>query len=284
VKPAGFEYHAPLTTEAAVALLTALGEDGKVLAGGQSLVPTMAFRLARPGALVDINRIAALDFCLEEGGVLRVGALTRHARFEKPVAPGVLGRLLPEMARNIAHTPIRSRGTMCGSLAHADPASEWCCMALALGAVMVTRSQAGERHVPVQDWFRSVFTTALRPDELLAEVRLPALREPWRAGFNEFNRRAGDFALAMCVALLRLEGGRVAEARLALGGVAATPILARDAALALTGRVPGEEAWQEAAALAANCFEPSEDATVAPEYRRDLVRAVVKRALRQAAA
>ncbi len=284
MKPAAFDYRAPLTPEAALALLAEHGEDGKVLAGGQSLVPTMAFRLARPAVLIDINRIAALDFCHPEGEVLRVGALTRHARFEAPVVAGPLGALLADVVRHIAHTPIRSRGTMCGSLAHADPASEWCCTALTLGAAMVAASTAGERLIAADDWFQSVFTTALQPDELLTEVRLPLLGAEWRCGFSEFNRRAGDFALAMAVVALRIEGGTVREARIGLGGVGATPILAQEAAATLVGAAPDEAVWSEAAERAATCFEPTEDINATPEYRRDLVRAVVKRALRKAVA
>jgi carbon-monoxide dehydrogenase medium subunit len=275
VKPAGFDYYSPRTVEAAIALLRTHGEDGKVLAGGQSLVPTMAFRLAKPTALIDINRIAELDYCRVENGALRVGALTRHARFEREVTPGPLGRLLAGVAHHIAHTPIRSRGTMCGSLAHADPASEWCCVALSLNATMVAVGPAGERRIAAEDWFQSVFTTALRSDELLTEVQIARPGAEWRAG---------DFALAMCVALLRLQDGRIEAARLGLGGVAATPILATAAAASLVGRAPDEAAWSEAAEHAATCFEPSDDITASPDYRRDLVRAVVKRALRQAAA
>jgi carbon-monoxide dehydrogenase medium subunit len=284
VKPAAFDYHAPTTRAAALALLAEAGDDGKVLSGGQSLVPTMAFRLAKPAVLIDINRIAALDFCHAEGDVLRIGALTRHARFEAPVVPGPLGRLLAEVTHHIAHTPIRSRGTFCGSLSHADPASEWCCTALTLGATMVAASTTGERLVAAGDWFQSIFTTALRSDELLTEVRLPLLGDGWHCGFNEFNRRAGDFALAMAVAVLRIEGGVIAEARIGLGGVGATPILAEAAAAGLAGQAPAEAVWAAAAELAANCFEPTEDINATPEYRRDLVRAVVKRALRSAVA
>jgi carbon-monoxide dehydrogenase medium subunit len=284
MKTAAFAYHAPLSCEAALSLLAEHADDGKVLAGGQSLVPTMAFRLAKPSTLIDINRIAALDYCRVEQGTLHVGALARHARFEQPVEPGPVGRLLAAVVQNIAHTPIRMRGTLCGSLAHADPASEWCCVALTLGASMVVASTAGERIIPAATWFKSIFTTALRPDELLTEARFPLLSPVWRCGFNEFSRRAGDFALAMCVAALRIEDGVIAEARLGLGGVDSTPILATAAAEELLGKAPSEAAFTAAAALAADCFEPTQDINASPEYRQDLVRAVTKRALRRACA
>ena len=255
-----------------------------MLAGGQSLVPTMAFRLAKPATLIDINGIADLDFCRVEDAVLRIGALTRHASFSPAVEPGPVGRLLADVMRSIAHTPIRTRGTFCGSVAHADPASEWCCVSLTLGATMLVASTAGERQVPAAEWFQSIFTTALQHDELLLEIRLPLLGPGWRCGFNEFSRRAGDFALAMCVTRLRLENGVVAEAVLGLGGVDSTPILATDAAASLIGRAPDEAAFAAAAELAATCFEPMVDVNASPEYRRDLVRAVTKRALRNACA
>ncbi len=258
--------------------------EGKVLAGGQSLVPTMAFRLAKPTTLIDINDIADLDFCRVDGPVLRIGALARHASFAPAVEPGPVGRLLADIMGNIAHTPIRSRGTFCGSVAHADPASEWCCAVLTLGATMLVASTAGEHLIPVADWFQSIFTTALQHDELLLEIRIPLLDSAWRCGFNEFSRRAGDFALAMCVARLRVEQGTVAEAILGLGGIDSTPILAVDAAAALIGRAPDEAAFAAAAELAATCFEPTVDVNATPDYRRDLVRAVTKRALRDACA
>lgn len=284
LKAARFQYHAPRTLPEALALMAAHGGEGKVLAGGQSLVPTMAFRLARPAMLIDINGIAELDRCRVEDGTLRIGALTRHAAFSPPVEAGPLGRLLADASAAIAHTPIRSRGTFCGSLAHADPASEWCCVALTLGAIMVAEGPRGRRGIAAADWFRSIFTTALREDELLVEARLDLLGPGWCCGFNEFSRRAGDFALALCVAALRIEGGRVMEARLGLGGVGATPILAEEAAASLLGTQADAAAIARAASLAAGCFEPTQGMNASPEYRQDLVRAVTGRALRQAVA
>ncbi|MBY0337448.1 MAG: FAD binding domain-containing protein, partial [Acetobacteraceae bacterium] len=235
MKPAPFEHHAPRAIEEALALLAAHGDDGRVLAGGQSLVPTMAFRMARPAVLVDINRVAGLDHVAAEGAALRIGALARHARFETPVAAGPLGALLARVAHHIAHPPIRLRGTFCGSVAHADPASEWCATTLALGGTMVLRSASGTREVAARDWFRGVFTTAIEPGEMLAEIRLPLLGPDWRCGFAEFSRRAGDFALAMAVCALRVEGGVVRAASIALGGIGGTPVLAPEGAAALIG-------------------------------------------------
>lgn len=282
MKAAAFDYHAPATVEAALALLAAHGDDARVLAGGQSLVPTMAFRMARPAVLVDINRIPGLDRLETSGGRLTIGALVRHARFETPVVPGPLGLLLADVAHHIAHLPIRQRGTFCGSLAHADPASEWCAAALALDAAMTVRGPDGTRIIPARDWFQGIMTAALQPGEILTGVTLPLLGPEWRCGFAEFARRAGDFALAMAVVVLRMDQGRVAEARIALGGVGATPILAADAALLLRDLAPDAALIQTAAAAAAAECEPQDDLHADAEYRRDLVRAMVRRALAKA--
>jgi aerobic carbon-monoxide dehydrogenase medium subunit len=212
MKPVAFRYFAPRALDDALDLLAEHGEDGKILAGGQSLVPAMNFRLARPASLIDINRIAALDYVREEDGRLCIGALTRHARFEKPITGGPLGAFLPRVVRHIAHVPIRTRGTFCGSVAHADPASEWCLVAATLDAELVVVSRRGTRRLRPDDYFVTALTTALEPDELLTEVRLPLFDDRWRSGFAEFSRRAGDYALAMCAAFLRIEDGKIAEA------------------------------------------------------------------------
>src|SRR6266849_9215297 len=220
VKPAPFVYHAPKTLEEAVAVLAQVApEDGRVLAGGQSLVPTMAFRLARPAHLVDINQVAGLDRLAVESDALVIGACVRHAAFHRPVAAGPLGDLLAFVVRHIAHYPIRTRGTFCGSLAHADPASEWCLVAAALGAEMVAQRAGGTRAIAAQDFFRGIMTTALQEDELLTQARLPILPADTRFGFYEFNRRAGDFALGMALTTYRLQNGVIVEPRVALGGV-----------------------------------------------------------------
>src|SRR6267143_5820614 len=218
MKPARFRYHAPKTIEEAVDTLAEVAkEDGRVLAGGQSLVPIMAFRLARPAHLVDINGVEALRRLAVDGDKLSIGACVRHAAFHKPVVDGPLGRLLAKVVRHIAHYPIRTRGTFCGSLAHADPASEWCLVAATLGAEMVARSARGARIIAAADFFQGIMTTALEADELLAEVRLPILPAETRAGFYEFNRRAGDFAMGMALETLRLETGVIVAPYVGVG-------------------------------------------------------------------
>jgi carbon-monoxide dehydrogenase medium subunit len=284
MKPAPFDYHAPRSVAEAVVLLAAHGEDAKVLAGGQSLVPAMNFRLARPAVLVDINRTAELDFCKATDGMLRIGALTRHVRFERPVTDGTLGALLADVVRYVAHLPIRVRGTFAGSLAHADPAAEWCLVATTLDAQIRARGPEGERTIAAADFFRSILTTSLRPDELLTEVRLPMLGPDWRFGFAEFSRRAGDFALSMALALLRLDGERIAEARIGIGGAGDRPLRIAEAEQALAGAAPEREALDEAAAITAARVDPFEDLHASVAYRRDLVRAMTRRALERALA
>jgi carbon-monoxide dehydrogenase medium subunit len=283
MKPAAFQYFAPRSLDEALDLLAEHGEEGKVLAGGQSLVPAMNFRLARPQSLIDINRIAELDYVREEGATLRIGALARHARFEAPIAPGPLGALLPRIARHIAHLPIRVRGTFAGSIAHADPASEWCLLATTTGAEMVAAGKTGTRVLRSDEFFTGALTTALAPEELLTEIRLPLLGDEWCTGFVEFSRRAGDYALAMSVALLRREGGRVVEARIGVGGAADRPLRSAAAEQILVGSDGGRAAARAAANAAAQEIEhPLEDIQADAEYRRDLVRAMVERAVAQA--
>jgi len=282
MKPAAFRYFAPRTVEEALDLLAEHGDDGKVLAGGQSLVPAMNFRLARPAALIDINRIAALDYVREENGALCIGALVRHIRFERPAASGPLGRFLPVVAHQIAHLPIRVRGTFAGSLAHADPASEWCLVAATLDAELTARSRRGIRTMRPAEYFTGALTTALETDELLTEIRLPLLGDGWRGGFAEFSRRAGDYALAMCAAFLRIENGCIAEARLGIGGAADRPARIAEAERLLLGSDGGGEVRRAAGDAAAGGIEPLEDVQASAEYRRDLVRAMVNRAVAQA--
>src|SRR4029453_6626222 len=205
MKPAPFRYHAPKTIEEAIDTLAEVAsEDGRVLAGGQSLVPIIAFRLARPAHLVDINGIEALRRLAVDGERLCIGACVRHAAFHKPVVDGPLGRLLSTVVRHIAHYPIRTRGTFCGSIAHAAPAA-------ARGAEMVGRSASATRTIPAQDFFRGIMTTALDEDEILTEVRLPILPADTRFGFYEFNPRAGDFALGTALVTLRVQDGVIRE-------------------------------------------------------------------------
>src|SRR3954449_10784682 len=214
MKPAPFVRHAAATIEDAIGMLAEFGpQDGRILAGGQSLVPIMAFRLARPTHLVDINGITALAQFATTNGKLSIGACVRHAAFYQPVAEGPLGKLLTTVVHHIGHHPIRTRGTFCGSLAHADPASEWCLVAATLDAELIAQSNRGTRSIAAKDFFVGIMTTALADDELLIEVRLPLLPAHTHFGFQEFARRAGDFALSMALVTYRLDGKTIVEPR-----------------------------------------------------------------------
>ena len=284
MKPAAFRYHMPRTIDEAVAILAEVApQDGRILAGGQSLVPTMAFRLARPPHLVDINGVEALKRLAVEDGKLCIGACVRHSAFQRAVVEGPLGRLLSAVVRHIAHYPIRTRGTFCGSIANADPASEWCAVAVALGAEMVARSLRGTRVIPADEFFAGIMTTTLQDDELLTEVRLPLLPADTRFGFYEFNRRAGDFAIAMALTVYRLDDGKIIAPRLVVGGAEPHARRLAETEQVLAGRLPGAESFAAAADSAARAVDPMEDATNTAEYRRDVVRAVMRRALDQSA-
>jgi aerobic carbon-monoxide dehydrogenase medium subunit len=285
MKPAAFRYHAPKTIDEAVALLAEVApEDGRILAGGQSLVPTMAFRLAKPSHLVDINGVAALNRLAVADGKLIIGACVRHAAFHKPACEGPLGKLLADVVRHIAHYPIRNRGTFCGSLAHADPASEWCLVLTALDGEVLAKSARGERIIAARDFFKGIMTTALHDDELLVEARLPILAAGTRCGFYEFSRRAGDFAMAAALGTYRVEGGKITEPRLAIGGAEVNPRRIAEAERALFGATPRDEAFRAAAEAATAAIDAMEDMTTSAEFRRDLVLAVTRRALERAAA
>ncbi|HEX3953660.1 MAG TPA: FAD binding domain-containing protein [Stellaceae bacterium] len=282
MKPSPFVYHAPREIAEATELLAQLGDDGRVLAGGQSLVPMMAFRVANPAHLIDINGIAALDHLGASDSELVVGALTRHAAFHRPVVAGQLGELLTAVVHHIAHWPIRTRGTMCGSLAHADPASEWCLVVATLDATIVVQSAAGQRAIPAADYFHGIMTTAVADGEMVVKVRLPLLGDDYRCGFYEFSRRAGDFAIAMSLTALRLADGRIVEARIGLGGVEAQPRRIAAAEDLLRGEAPCDAVFRAAAEAAAAAADPLEDLQADAAYRQDLTRVVVRRALERA--
>ena len=279
-----FAYRAPRSIQEAVAAIAEADGMGKILAGGQSLVPTMNFRLARPEMLIDINRISELDYAKPDGGKLRIGALTRHAAFERPFFEGPLARLLADVVQHIAHVPIRTRGTFTGSLAHADPASEWCLVARTLDAEMVAHGPGGERIISAADYFVTTLTTALAENELLVEARLPLLDESWTHGFCEFNRRAGDFALSMSLVALKIANGRIEKANIGIGGVEDKPVRATKAEAFLLGKSGDAAERVEAARIASEEIDPMDDMHAPADYRRDLTKAMVRRALERALA
>lgn len=282
MKPASFAYHRATSVPEALELLAREGEDAKVLAGGQSLVPLMAFRLARPSALVDIGSIADLRYVRREGDVLRIGALATHRDIETSSDPGVLDGfgILPRAARLIGHYPIRIRGTFGGSIAHADPTSEWCMLALLLDAEIVVTGTRGERTIPAGDFFRGLFTTPLDFDELVTEVRIPGPVP--RASIHEFARRQGDFAIVAAAAAVEVEGDRLRSARIALSGVGAAPVRAKEAEALLAGAAVDDGAFAEAGRAASAGVDPPSDIHGSSGYRKELAAALVQRALAEA--
>jgi carbon-monoxide dehydrogenase medium subunit len=264
---------------AAVALLADLApEGGRILAGGQSLVPMMAYRMAQPGHLIDINRVVGLAGVAVSGGVLRIGAATRHADLARPVCGGALGEMLPHIAAHIAHAPIRNRGTFGGSLANADPASEWCTLLATLDGSVEVRASRGERRIAAAAFFNGVMTTQLRDDELLTVASLPVL-QGYHWGFYEINRRAGDYAMAMCLVAYRLQDGMMADVHLGIGGAEAFARRLPQVEFALNGKPPGAEIFARAADAAASAIDPMTDRTMTADFRRHLLRTAIARAL-----
>jgi aerobic carbon-monoxide dehydrogenase medium subunit len=280
MKPAPFTRHVPRTVDEVVSALAEYApQDGRILAGGQSLVPIMAFRMARPAHLIDINEVEGLDRLAVDADYLSIGARVRHGAFHKPVIDGPLGHLLAYVAKHIAHYPIRMRGTFCGSLAHADPSSEWCLVSATLGAQLVVKSIRGERIVPVEDFLEGIMTTTLQEDDFLAEARLPLLPDDARFGFYEFSRRAGDFAMSAALVTYRMADGKITDARVGIGGAEDHARRIAEAEHVLNGQPPSHALFVAAGEAAAQAVDPMEDIQTTAEYRRDLVRAVTRRAL-----
>ena len=263
MKPAPFDYHRPESVEEALSLLARHGYDAKLLAGGQSLVPAMNFRLSQPAVLVDLNRVPDLAYVHERDGALRIGAMTRQRAAERSEAVARRAPLLAEALPFVAHAQIRNRGTMGGSIAHADPAAELPAVMLALGARFHLAGPNGPRAVAAEDFYTGLFGTALEPEEMLTEIEIPAARPGAGWAFDELSRRHGDFALAGVAASVVLDAsGRCAQARVALLGVGDGTVLARAAADALEGQEPTDEAIRAAAEAAAESdIDPPADST-----------------------
>lgn len=285
MKPAPFEYIRSGSLDEALAAMSAHAGDAKALAGGQSLVPAMNFRLAQPAVLVDLNRVPGLDHLDASAGGLRLGAMTRHRALERSARVRAEAPLVADAMPHVAHIPIRTRGTLGGSLAHADPAAELPAVMLALEAKIEVRSVRGVRTIPAGDFFTGLFATALEADELVTEVTVPTrpAGEGW--AFDEVARRHGDFALAGVAAVLTLDArGAVSSARVALFSVHERPVLAASAARVLLGELPTPQAVAAAAeAAATQDADPASDIHASAAYRRHLTRVLVGRALSRAA-
>lgn len=285
MKPPRFEYFEPDTLDAALRLVADHGDEAKVLAGGQSLVPMLNFRLVRPQVLVDVNRLAGLAYMREGDGGLALGALTRQRDAERSALVRARCPLLADALPFVGHAAIRNRGTLGGSVAHADPAAEVPVVVAALDGTLVARGPRGEREIAARDFFVSYLTTALEPDELLVELRLPGLPAGAGTAFVEVSRRHGDFALVATAAAVALDGaGRCAHVRLALGGVGPVPFVAHAQAAPLVGTTPDAGRLAEVGRAVAAAIEPDADLHASREYRRDVAGVLVRRALAAAAA
>jgi carbon-monoxide dehydrogenase medium subunit len=282
VKPPRFEYHAPTTVEDALGLLTRYGGDAKLLAGGQSLMPLLNFRLVRPAALIDLNRIPALAYIREANGHVRLGAMTRQRAVEFSSVVRQRVPLLAEATRWVGHLPIRTRGTIGGSIAHADPAAEYPAVLTALEGEVVARSPRGERTLNANDLYQTYLTTSLEPDEILTEVRLPAMPAGSGWAFEEFARRHGDFALVGIAAVVMIPG-RV-RVRLATAGAGPVPVRLRAAEEILERDGLSDSAIAAASAKAGELVQPDSDIHASADYRRHLTGVLTARALKRARA
>jgi aerobic carbon-monoxide dehydrogenase medium subunit len=280
--PSSFDYHAPKTLPEALDLLGRFGEEAKVLSGGQSLLPLLKLRFAQPPHVVDISRIPGLDYIKEEGGTLRIGALVREAALEASALVRSKYPILVDTASVIADPLVRNLATVCGNLAHGDPANDHPATMLALGAEIVLTGPKGSRTVPVTQFFTGLFTTALTPTEVLSEIRIPVPAAGSGGAYVKLERKVGDFATAGAAAFLVLKGGMIQRAGIGLTNVGPTPVKATDAEKYLAGKKPDEAVLAEAGRLAATAASPSADRRGSVEYKKEMARVLTVRALRKA--
>lgn len=282
MKPPAFKYVAARTVDEALGVLSSEGDRAKILAGGQSLTPMLNFRLAHPEVLVDINRIKELEFVAERDGGLAIGCLSRHRTIETSSSIRKQCPILSAAAEQVAHVAIRTRGTLGGSLAHADPAAEFPVVALLLDATMNIRGPKGTRSLPAKEFFVNLFSTALQPDELLMDVRIPQWPSGRGWGFRELSRRPGDFAIAVVATAVTMERGKFKEVRISMGGVGSTALRASKAERLLQRQAPDDGALQAAGQAASETSDPPDDIHGSAEYRRHVVEVLTQRALKDA--
>ena len=281
--PASFEYFAPATLDEALSTLDEQGDTAKLMAGGQSLIPLMKLRFASPEAIVDLNRIPGLDTLADEGDGLRIGALVRHRDCERSELLRGRYRLLGDAAPQISDPLVRNRGTVCGSLAHADPQGDWGAVMLAMRAAVSVRSSRGKRSIPIDDFFQGPFTTVLAPNEIVTDVHVPDPGARASGTYLKLERKVGDYATAAVAVQLGFSNGTISEAGVALTGVGGSNIRASAAEDVLRGAEPSEDVIGEAARLAAEAAEPQSDVRGTAEYKRNVVRVFTERGLRTAA-
>ena len=281
--PAPFDYLKPRTLDEAIALLDKHGEDAKLLAGGQSLIPAMRFRLATPATLIDISHLSALQYIKEKDGQLTIGALTHEMALEESSVVASSYRLLSDTAKVIADPLVRNRATVGGNLAHADPANDHPATMLAYGAVLVARGPKGERTIPIDSFFTGLFENALEKNEILVEIRIPKPAKGSGGAYLKLERKVGDYATAAVAVNLLLSGDTIQEARIGLTNVSSIPMRAKNAEQALRGKKISAETLEAAGRAAAGECDPSADLRGTVEYKRDVTRVLTKRAVLSAA-
>jgi len=282
--PAAFDYHAPSSLAEALSVLKERGDDAKVMAGGQSLIPLLKLRFAQPALVVDIGRLPGMAEIKRDDGHMRVGALVRHVDVERSTELAKLVPLMVEAVHWIADPLVRNRGTVVGSVCHADPAGDWGSIMLALNAEMVAQSSSGERVIPLDGFFQGPFTTSLRPDEVVTAIRIPLPAGRAGGSFHKLERKVGDFATVAVSVQLQLDGNKVKKAGIGLTSVGSTNIKAKQAEQALVGHELNDDLIAEAARLAAAAAEPKDDNRGTAAYKKDVVRVYVQRGLKAALA
>ena len=280
--PAAFDYRAPATLDEALGVLKERGDDAKVMAGGQSLIPLLKLRFAQPALVLDIGRLPAMNQIARSVGHLSIGALVRHVDVERDLDLAKKTPILGEAAHWIADPLVRNRGTVVGSVCHADPAGDWGSVMLALGAELVARSASGERVIPVAGFFQDPFTTTLKPDEIVTAIRIPISSGRAGGAYNKLERKVGDFATVAVAVQVEMDGRKVTRAGIGLTSVGPTNIKATQAEKALVGHELTDETIREAARLAAEAANPKDDIRGSAAYKKDVVRVFVQRGLHTA--
>jgi len=280
--PAAFDYRAPKTLSEALDILAERGDDAKVMAGGQSLIPLLKLRFAQPALVLDIGRLPNLNVVSRRDGSLSIGALVRHVDVERDSTLAESAPIMGEAAHWIADPLVRNRGTVVGSVCHADPSGDWGAVMLALNAELVARSKSGERVIPAAEFFRDPFTTALKADEIVTEIRIPIPSGQAGGAYNKLERKVGDFATVAVAVQVEMNGRKVTRAGIGLTSVGPTNIKATEAELALQGQELTDETIRDVAKLAAAAADPKDDIRGSAAYKKDVVRVFVQRGLRTA--
>ncbi len=281
--PGEFDYHAPTSLDEAVSLLKEHGDDAKILAGGQSLIPAMRFRLSMPEVLIDINNIEGLEYVREDNGHLAIGSMTRESALEESDVVSSKYELLADTAEVIADPPVRNMATVGGNIAHADPANDHPATLLAYGAEVVALGPEGTRTINIDDFFTDLFENALADDEILTEIRIPTPSSNSGGAYIKVERKVGDYAISAAAVQLTMESGICTSARIGLTNVSAVPMRATNAEQAIIGKAINDETLEAAGAAAAAECDPSADLRGTVDYKRDLTRILVKRAIAKAA-